>query len=97
MLKMQNNLKAILYSLLGYGVYATHDALVKFVGEFYASVQILFFSTLFSFPIIALMLIRDTSTDNLRPKRLAWSLLRVMAMLVSALSTFYAFAVVITR
>ncbi len=90
---MEQNYKGILFGLLGYAIYSCHDAIVKYLGASYSPFQILFFSMLFGFPLIALQLIRDTSVANLRPRHPWWGALRMGTMLTSAGSVFYAFSV----
>ena len=75
-------------ALLGYGLFSTHDLLVKYLGGFYAPVQILFFSVLLGFPLVALFLVRNPKTGSLWPHHPFWMLLRV---LTSYLGTGYAF------
>ncbi|WP_028878270.1 DMT family transporter [Terasakiella pusilla] len=90
---MNNNKKGILLGLLAYAIYASHDALVKDLGGAYSPFQILFFSMLFGFPMVALQLIRDTKAATLRPRHPWWLTLRMGSMLISTISTFYAFSV----
>lgn len=90
---MTQNIKGIFLGLFGFALYAVHDVIVKYLGGSYAPVQVLFFSTLFSFPLVSMMLLRDTKTGTLRPQRPWWSLLRVISMITGALCVFYAFSV----
>ena len=48
---MGSNAKAALLALLSFGIYATHDVLVKFLGGQYHSMQLIFFSVMFNFPL----------------------------------------------
>jgi S-adenosylmethionine uptake transporter len=88
-----SNARGALFALAAFGIYSTHDVVVKFLGEVYAPFQILFFSTLFGFPIVTMMLIRDKMQGNLRPRHPWWTLLRTGAATVSTTSAFYAFSV----
>lgn len=88
-----SNTRGASYALAAFGIYSTHDVVVKFLGEVYAPFQIVFFSTLFGFPIVTLMLIRDKMQGNLRPRHPWWTLLRTTAAVVSTTSAFYAFSV----
>ncbi|MFT3975258.1 MAG: DMT family transporter [Amaricoccus sp.] len=90
---MNSNARGALFALAAFGIYSTHDVVVKFLGEVYAPFQIVFFSTLFGFPIVTLMLIRDKMQGNLRPRHPWWTLLRTGAAMVSTSSAFYAFSV----
>ena len=90
---MGSNTKGALIALLAFAIFSTHDIIVKFLGAIYSPVQIVFFSVLFGFPWVTLMLIRDTSSGNLRPKHPWWMALRTMATMATAISAFYAFTV----
>jgi hypothetical protein len=53
--------------LLAFALYATHDVFIKMLGETFAPFQIVFFSTLLSFPLITLMLMRDRTKRHADP------------------------------
>ena len=55
------NLSGPLFALLAFGIYATHDVVIKFLGSTYSPFQIIFFSTLFSFPLVTFMLMKDAT------------------------------------
>lgn len=80
-------------ALLGYGLFSTHDLLVKYLGGFYAPVQILFFSVLLGFPLVALFLVRNPKTGSLWPHHPFWMLLRVLTSSLVGICAFYAFSV----
>lgn len=84
---------APLYALLAFGIFATHDVVIKYLGGSYSPVQIIFFATLFSFPLITLMLMRDKTEGNLRPVHPWWIAARTLAAVMTGLSAFYAFSV----
>ena len=65
---MSPNLRGVFYSLMSFGIFATHDVAVKTLGGHYSPVQIIFFSVLLGFPLVTLLLITDRSDGNLRPK-----------------------------
>jgi drug/metabolite transporter (DMT)-like permease len=90
---MGPNTKGAVLGLLGYGVYASHDVIVKYLGATYSPFQLLFFSVIFAFPLVSIMLVRDTSAENLRPRHPWWTGLRVCSILASTLCFFYAFSV----
>ncbi|OYW54438.1 MAG: hypothetical protein B7Z31_11415, partial [Rhodobacterales bacterium 12-65-15] len=46
---MNSTLRGALLSLLAFGLYATHDVVVKLLGESFTSFQIMFFSGLMAF------------------------------------------------
>jgi S-adenosylmethionine uptake transporter len=87
------NLNGALLSLAAFGLYATHDAVVKFLGAHYSPFQTIFFSVLLGFPFVTLMLMRDKTDGNLRPRQPMWVWIRTLAAIVSVVSGFYAFTV----
>ena len=54
-----SNARGAAFALIAFGIYSTHDVVVKFLGGVYSPFQIVFFSTLFGFPIVTIMLMRD--------------------------------------
>ncbi|KMK66438.1 DMT family transporter [Puniceibacterium sp. IMCC21224] len=88
---MGPNAKGALLALLSFGLYATHDVIVKALGVYYSPFQIVFFSVLFSFPLVVVMLIRDSEPGHLRPVHPWWTGLRTAAAMITAASAFYAF------
>ncbi|RYH10613.1 DMT family transporter [Tropicimonas sp. IMCC6043] len=87
---MHHNLKGALIALLAFGLFSTHDVLVKYLGGAYSTFQILFFSALLGFPLATLMLMRDVTDANLRPRRPCWVALRTVAVVMTGLCGFYA-------
>ncbi|TNC51492.1 DMT family transporter [Rubellimicrobium rubrum] len=90
---MAQNGKGALLSLLAFGIYATSDALVKQLGEDYSPFQLIFFSTLFSFPLAMGMVMSDSRPGTLRPVHPGWIALRSASTVICGLSAFYAFSV----
>ena len=88
----QSNLKGAALALTAFGIYASADAIVKFVGATYSPFQNIFFSTLFGFPLVAIMLMGDEREGNLRPRKLKMTLLRSALVVLSSLCGFYAFS-----
>lgn len=88
-----SNLRGSLYSLVAFGIYATHDVVIKFLGSDYSSFQIIFFSGLLGFPLVSLMLMSDRSDGNLIPRHPWWSLLRSVTAVTTGAAAFYAFSV----
>lgn len=82
-----------LLGLLAFAIYATHDTLVKYLGGFYSTFQIVFFSGLFSFPLIILMLLQDPTPGTLRARHPWWNLARTLSMVTGWAAVFYAFSV----
>lgn len=88
-----SDLRGALLSLAAFGVYATHDVLVKFLGSSYSPFQTIFFSGLLGFPLITMMLMSDRTDGNLIPKHPWWTVLRTGAAVLNAITGFYAFSV----
>ena len=44
--------KGALFGLLAFGMFASHDVVIKLLGGGYSIFQIIFFSTVFSFPLL---------------------------------------------
>lgn len=89
---MNPNLKGALLALAAFGIFATHDVIVKLLGGTYSAVQIVFFSVLFGIPMVMFMLIRDAREGNLRPVHPWWTLTRTIAAVITGVSAFYAFS-----
>ena len=88
---MTGNVRGALLALAAFAAFASHDAVIKALGGQFAPAQILFFATLFGFPLASLMLMRDRTDGNLLPRHPWWVALRTVAAAVGALSAFYAF------
>lgn len=89
---MEHNLRGALLALAAFGVFSSHDVIVKFLGGSYSPFQIVFFSVLFGFPLVMLTLIRDAEPGHLRPVHPWWTLLRTAAAVATGVSAFYAFS-----
>lgn len=87
-----SNLIGALLALSSFGVYATSDVIVKYMGASYSPFQNIFFSGLFGFPLVAVMLMGDHREGNLRPRKPAMTLLRSGLVVLNALTGFYAFS-----
>lgn len=90
---MHSNLRGALLSLASFGVYATHDVIVKALGANYAPFQIIFFAGLLGFPLISIMLMSDRTDGTLIPNHPWWSAIRTVSAVLTGLSGFYAFSV----
>ncbi|MGJ8586843.1 MAG: DMT family transporter [Yoonia sp.] len=90
---MSPNVKGALFALLAFGIFSTHDVVVKILGGIYSPIQIVFFSVLLSFPLAMVMLMRDASPGTLVPVHPWWLALRTVAAVVTGVSAFYAFSV----
>ncbi len=89
---MGSNTQGALLALLAFAIFATHDVIVKILGADYSPIQIIFFSVLFGFPWVTLMLIRDASSGNLRPRHPWWTAFRTIATTLTGVSAYYAFS-----
>ena len=87
------NLRGALLSLAAFGVYATHDMVVKFLGETYSPFQTIFFSGLLGFPLLSLMLMTDRTDGNLIPKSPWWTAIRTVSAVLTGIFGFYTFSV----
>lgn len=87
------NIKGALLALLSMGIYSTHDVIIKLLGASYPALQVLFFSALLSFPPLAVLLLRDRTHGNLRPRNPFWVGLRSFCIVASGVGGFYAFSV----
>ncbi len=89
----QSNLIGAFLSLAAFGVYATHDVFIKFLGGSYSAFQLIFFSGLLGFPLVTLALMRDRTDGNLIPKYPMWTAIRTASAVLNAVLGFYAFSV----
>ena len=89
---LKSSLKGALLSLAAFGVYATHDVVVKYLGESYNSFQIIFFSGLMGFPLVTMMLMADRTDGNLIPKHPWWTGVRTISAVITGVMGFYAFS-----
>ena len=90
---MSASLRGSLLSLLAFGIFATHDVLIKYLGGSYTPFQIVFFSVLFGFPFVSILLLRDATEANLIPKHPWWVASRTLATVITGFCAFYAFSV----
>lgn len=91
-MRLTGNFGGIVLQLCAMGLYATHDAVIKILGGGYPSHQILFFSSLLSFPLVSLVLMRDPNPGTLRPNNPGWLALRTACAIGAGLAGFYAFS-----
>ncbi len=87
------NFKGAIYALVAFGIFATHDVVIKVLGGVYAPFQIIFFSTMFSFPLVTFMLMKDETHGNLRPVHPWWTAIRTVSAMLTGMAAFYAFTV----
>lgn len=90
---MSSNIKGALLALIAFGLFSTHDVLIKTLGATYSPIQIVFFSVLLSFPLATIMLMRDEKRGTLLPVHPWWMAVRTIGAVVTGVSAFYAFSV----
>lgn len=90
---MSSNVRGALIALLAFAIYATHDVIIKILGETYSPIQIVFYSVLLTFPLSTVMLMRDSTPGTLIPRHPWWLGLRTLAAVITGVSAFYAFTV----
>ncbi len=90
---MHSNLRGALLSLASFGVYATHDVLVKALGASYAPFQIIFFAGLLGFPLVTILLMGDRTDGTLIPNHPWWTAIRTISAVLTGLAGFYTFSV----
>ncbi len=88
-----SNLSGALFGLTAFAIFALHDVIIKYLGAGYSAFQIVFFSSLLSFPLLTLLMIRDAEPGTLRPVHPWWMLLRSLAGVIAAVGAFFAFSV----
>ena len=88
---MTNTRGGALWALAGFAFFASHDAVIKALGETYPTFQIAFFSVLFGFPLVMLMLVGDRTRDTLIPHHPGWVAARTLLGVLTGFCAFYAF------
>lgn len=87
------NIKGALSALAAFGVFASHDVVIKVLGSSYSPIQIVFFSVVFSFPLAMLFLLRDKQAGTLIPVHPWWMAARAVAAVLTGFCAFFAFSV----
>lgn len=87
-----SNVRGAALALLAMGLYATHDVVIKALGAQYPALQVLFFSSLLSFPLVMVIIMRDPTPGTLRPANPGWVALRTVAGVVAGMGGFLAFS-----
>ena len=91
---LSSGLVGPLLALGGFALYSAHDVLVKLLGPTISVIQIVFFAGLFSFPLVALLLLADPAPGTLRARHPYWLGLRTFGAVASGVLGFYAFTVI---
>lgn len=87
-----SNVRGAVLALLAMGLYATHDVVIKTLGAQYPALQVLFFSSLMSFPLVMVVIMRDPTPGTLRPANPGWVALRSVVGVIAGMGSFFAFS-----
>lgn len=87
-----SNVRGAALALLAMGLYATHDAVIKTLGAQYPALQVLFFSSLLSFPLVMVIIMRDPTPGTLRPANPGWVTIRTVVGVIAGMGSFFAFS-----
>ncbi|POF32239.1 DMT family transporter [Roseibium marinum] len=88
---MNAALKGLVAALVAFAIFSSHDAVIKSLGGSYPVFQIIFFSMLFAFVPMSMLMLADKAVDNFRPRHPWLVLLRSCLTIVSMSCGFYAF------
>ncbi|MEP3427293.1 MAG: DMT family transporter [Roseibium sp.] len=88
---MTTTLRGFGFALLAFAIFSTHDAIIKSLGGSYSVFQIIFFSMLFAFVPMSIIMLADRAVDNFRPHHPWLVLLRSGLAIVAMSCAFYAF------
>ncbi|MGB1155787.1 MAG: DMT family transporter [Alphaproteobacteria bacterium] len=90
---MSRPLLGVLLALAGFVIFSSHDALIKSLGGDYGVFQIVFFSVLFSFVPMTLIMATDRTEASFVPHKPLFLLLRTTTVIIGMICGFYAFTV----
>jgi drug/metabolite transporter (DMT)-like permease len=88
---MSATLKGLAAALFAFALFSSHDALIKQLGAGYSVFQIIFFSMLFAFVPMSMLMLADKAVDNFRPRHPFLVLSRAGLAIVAMSCGFYAF------
>ncbi|WP_133485137.1 DMT family transporter [Aliiroseovarius marinus] len=89
----QSPLRGLGFAFAAFGLFATHDAVIKLLGMQFAVFQIIFFAMLFAFVPMSIMMLADRQVDNFRPHHPWLILIRSTTTVIAMSAAFYAFTV----
>lgn len=89
----QSPLRGLGFAFAAFGLFATHDAVIKLLGMQFAVFQIIFFAMLFAFVPMSIMMLADRQVDNFRPHHPWLILIRSATTVIAMSAAFYAFTV----
>ena len=87
-----SNVRGAVLALLAMGLYATHDVVIKTLGASLPALQVLFFSSLLSFPLVMVIIMRDPTPGTLRPANPGWVAVRTVVGVIAGMGSFFAFS-----
>ena len=90
---MTDTFKGFVAALLAFAFFSSHDAVIKALGGTYPVFQIIFFSMLFAFVPVSMIILADKAIDNFQPHHPWLVLFRSVLAIVSMSCGFYAFTV----
>lgn len=90
--RLSTNARGAVLALAAFALFSGHDVFVKSLGGKYSPAQIVFFSVLFSFPLLTMLLVRSKTEGHFRPRHPWWSLIRTVAVIITGISAFTAFS-----
>ena len=89
----QSPLRGLGFAFAAFGLFATHDAVIKLLGMQFAVFQIIFYAMLFAFVPMSVMMLADRQVDNFRPHHPWLILIRSTTTVIAMSTAFYAFTV----
>lgn len=92
MSRPHNPLAGAALGLLAFGLFAGFDISVKFLGGGYHAFQIMFFSGLLAFPLVAGFALFSADQGSLWPRHPQWTALRTFVVICNGILGTYAFA-----
>ena len=90
---MSRPITGVLFALVGFVVFSSHDVLIKSLGGSYEVFQIVFCSVLVSFVPMTLIMATDRTEASFVPHKPLYLLLRTCTVIIGMICGFYAFTV----
>ncbi|MFT4717400.1 MAG: drug/metabolite transporter (DMT)-like permease [Paracoccaceae bacterium] len=88
-----NPTSGALFGLLAFGLFATHDVLLKILGGSHSVFQIAFMTSAFALPLVIGLHLFDQPGGSLQPKNPKWMAARVLVAMFVTPAIFYSFTV----
>lgn len=87
-----HNIRGVLMAFLAFLFFSTHDLLIKFLTIEYSVFQIIFFTAIFTFIPISLLMATDGTDLSFRPQKPWLIFWRVICVVISMVGAFTAFS-----